>query len=177
MVPSVSGTATPDALLDPAVLRCGDLLGRGGVEVEDGEDDDERLVLPDGDVVQLAGERLAQRDRVARKPGLRAFDHRRAPGPQARGAEAEDRIIRVRLRGRLLVLELDDEVDDEPVRRGADVGAAALDPRAVRRAVGVDGGVRGRGALALRLRPLVSHRLRRGRIWRSLGLDEAVDVA
>src|SRR5947209_18162818 len=65
---SVSGTPAGSALPDPAVLRGRDFLSRRRIEIQDGEDDHEGLVLPDGDVVGLGADRLGERHGVRGQP-------------------------------------------------------------------------------------------------------------
>src|SRR2546429_1873587 len=107
-------------LLDPAVLRGGDFLACGRVDVDHGKDDSKRLVLPERYVERLVGNRLVQHQRVGGKTGLGPLDRLRATRAQIRCAEAEQRIVRVSGRCALLIFELDDEIHDHPV--GGDSG-------------------------------------------------------
>src|SRR2546430_13472071 len=133
-----------ERLLDPAVLSGGHALRRVGGDVEDGQDHHELLVLPQGDVEELVADWLGERDGVGAQTGLAALDHAAGTTSELGWAEAEDRMVALECgRGALFVPVLDDEVDDQLVRGGAEVCRAALAPVAVLRAVG---GERGGGS-------------------------------
>src|SRR5256884_4597081 len=110
-------------LLDPVVLSRRHFLAGGRVEVEDGQDDHERLLLPDRDVVSLVADRRVEHDRVGRKACLGALDHRLPAAAQLGGADIEELPARVTLGRARVVFELDHEVDDQLVRGRADVRA------------------------------------------------------
>src|SRR5437762_13211133 len=82
-----------ERLLDPAVLSHGHALRRVGLDVEDGQDHHELLVLPQGDVEQLVADRLGERDGVRGQAGLAALDHTAGTTSELGWAEAEDRMV------------------------------------------------------------------------------------
>src|SRR2546430_12584714 len=65
-------------LLDPAVLRGGDLLACGRVHVDHGQNHRKRFVLPERYVEGLIGNRLVQHERVGGQTGLGPLDRLRA---------------------------------------------------------------------------------------------------